>query len=237
MLDPLVILTVALFAGAIGASIEYYRLIRKAHREYEHAKETIEDIVLSFDRQLKRESNRLELVAYKVEGLGSRTDAVTDKANQIEEKIVTLNAKIASMPESDGGVYIRLDEMERKLRNTVASQEMLTTKITEVEKQAKQLPSAPEMNIEAVIPIKRDRAVAPLTETEIAALEFLASEGPKTAPEIKEKSKLSREHAARLMKKLYDSGYVERSTTGIPFVYSVKTEMEKLLKKTESESV
>jgi len=46
--------------------------------------------------------------------------------------------------------------------------------------------------------------------------------------------KLSREHTARLMKKLYEEGYLERETGKIPFKYTVKKEMEKLLSKPES---
>jgi DNA-binding Lrp family transcriptional regulator len=34
-------------------------------------------------------------------------------------------------------------------------------------------------------------------------------------PEIKGKIKLSREHTARLMKKLYESGYLERETSHV----------------------
>jgi DNA-binding MarR family transcriptional regulator len=84
-----------------------------------------------------------------------------------------------------------------------------------------------------VMPIKRDKAMASLTETEVAVLEFLSIEGSKTAPEIKERVGLSREHTARLMKKLYEEGYLERETGKLPFKYSVKKEMEKLLRKTE----
>ena len=51
--------------------------------------------------------------------------------------------------------------------------------------------------------------------------------------EIKEKVQLSREHTARLMKRLYEEGYLERETAKLPFKYSVKKEMEKLLKKPE----
>ena len=86
-----------------------------------------------------------------------------------------------------------------------------------------------------VMPIRRDKAIASLTETEVAVLEFLSAEGPKTAPEIKEKVQLSREHTARLMKKLYEEGYVERETGKLPFRYSVKKEMEKLLRKPETQ--
>jgi DNA-binding MarR family transcriptional regulator len=96
------------------------------------------------------------------------------------------------------------------------------------------MPIASETGLEAVIPIRKEKAIAQLTDTELSALEMLASEGPKTAPEIKERVKLSREHTARLMKKLYEQGYLERETGKIPFRYSVKKEMEKLLKKTET---
>jgi len=99
------------------------------------------------------------------------------------------------------------------------------------------LSNIPETSIEAtlpVMPIKRDKALATLTATEVAVLEFLSVKGPKTAPEIKEKVQLSREHTARLMKRLYEEGYLERETGKLPFKYSVKKEMEKFLKKPET---
>jgi DNA-binding MarR family transcriptional regulator len=99
------------------------------------------------------------------------------------------------------------------------------------------LRTVPELGLEAVIPIKREKAMAQLTETELAVLELLVAEGAKTAPDIKERVKLSREHTARLMKKLYEEGYLERDTGKIPFKYSAKTEMAKLLGKVKSGSV
>ena len=77
--------------------------------------------------------------------------------------------------------------------------------------------------------------MAALTDTEVIVLEMLSTEGSKTAPEIKEKVQLSREHTARLMKKLYEEGYLERETRKIPFRYSIKKEMKKFLNKAESE--
>jgi DNA-binding MarR family transcriptional regulator len=84
------------------------------------------------------------------------------------------------------------------------------------------------------IPIKRDKTLAALTDTEIIVLEMLSKEGAKTAPEIKERVQLSREHTARLMKKLYEQGYLEREAGKIPFRYSIKKEMEALLQKVEN---
>jgi len=75
--------------------------------------------------------------------------------------------------------------------------------------------------------------LAPLTQTELSVLEILASEGAKTALEIRERIQLTREHTARLMKKLYEEGYLERDTEKMPYAYRVKKEMLKILKKVE----
>ncbi len=58
------------------------------------------------------------------------------------------------------------------------------------------------------------------TPTELQVLTLLANEGPKSAPEIGKHVGRSREHTARLMKKLFDEGYVRRDQTRIPFRYS-----------------
>jgi DNA-binding MarR family transcriptional regulator len=92
-----------------------------------------------------------------------------------------------------------------------------------------------EAQIEAAIPLRREQALAPLTETELRVLEFIATSqsGERTAPEVKEMIKLTREHTARLMKKLYEGGYLERRSEKTPFAYRVKEEMLKILKKSE----
>ena len=104
---------------------------------------------------------------------------------------------------------------------------------------AKDAPAPQENNNEIMLTpllIKRDKALAVLTDTEITVLEMLYKEGAKTAPEIKERVHLSREHTARLMKKLYEEGYLEREAGKIPFRYTIKKEMEVLLQKTENQT-
>src|SRR5207245_6929336 len=59
------------------------------------------------------------------------------------------------------------------------------------------------------------------TPTELQVLTMLANEGPKSAPEIGRIVGRSREHTARLMKKLYEEGYIRRDQTRIPFRYSL----------------
>jgi DNA-binding MarR family transcriptional regulator len=58
-----------------------------------------------------------------------------------------------------------------------------------------------------------------LTPTERQTIEILTREGPKAAPDLGRRLKKSREHMARLMKKLYFEGYVDRETNRAPFRY------------------
>jgi DNA-binding MarR family transcriptional regulator len=226
-----------LLAATIGASVEYYRQIRKAQKEYEKAREAVEDIVLSFNRELKREADRLELVAYKVEGTTAKTDTSLKRVDSIEKKIAPIESKLRAISENDARVLSKIAEVDTKTHNIEAAHQTLKTKITEVEEQVQKLSAAPEIKSAPVIPIRRDKAMAALTDTEVTVLEMLSAEGSKTAPEIKDRIRLSREHTARLMKKLYEKGYLERETGKIPFRYSVKKEMKKFLKKAESEQV
>jgi predicted transcriptional regulator len=218
----------------VVAAAEYYRQLRRAQKEYEKARAAVEDIVLSFNRQFRREGEKLEAIAYKVEATASRSSSTLNMIEDIGKRVGALETKVGADSESKNQVIGRLDEVENRIRDVSASQDAVTAKITSLEKQTKQPPPVPEAGLEAVIPIRREKAMSRLTDTELSVLELLASEGPKTAPEIKERVKLSREHTARLMKKLYEEGYLERETGKIPFKYTVKKEMEKLLKKTET---
>lgn len=236
MTEALLVLMGILLSVTVSAAVEYYRQLRRVQKEYDKAKEVVGDIVLSFNRQFKREAERLEIVAYKVEAVSSKSDRALKRTEEAEKRFHALEPKIDGVLEDREKMLTKLGEINKKVCDVAASQEALTVKISDIEKQARQFSKTPELGVQAVIPIKREKALAPLTETELSVLEILALEGPKIAPQIKEKIELSREHTARLMKKLYEEGYLERDTNKIPFKYHIKKEMEKLLKKSETET-
>ena len=237
MIEGLLLLLGVLLATTIVASVEYYIQVRKAQEEYKKARESVEDIVLSFNRELKREADRLELVAYKVEGSTAKANASLKKAESIEEKIAPIESKVKSIAGNDEKLLLKIAEVATKTQNIEVSHQTLKTKIAALEAQVQKLAEVPEIRREPVIPIRRDKAMSALTDTEVIVLEMLSAEGPKTAPKIKDRVRLSREHTARLMKKLYEKGYLERETGNIPFRYSIKTEMKKFLNKAESEQM
>jgi DNA-binding MarR family transcriptional regulator len=226
-----------LLTVTIAATVEYYRQIRKAQKEYEKAKGIVEDIVLSFNRDLKRGADKLDLIAFKIEGNLAKADTSLKKVDTLEKRLLPIENQIGTISQtvsqSTNKILSGLTDLESKIRDIEGAQEVLKVKITGFEEQIQKFNVTPEIS-ETVIPIKRDKAMASLTDTEITVLEMLSSEGPKTAPEIKDRVKLSREHTARLMKKLYEEGYLEREVGKIPFRYSIKKEMEKILKKSES---
>ena len=241
--DFITVILGVLLVATVAASSEYYRQVRRAQREYEKAKGIVQEIVLSFNRELKRESERVDVIAFKVEGNSVKSETNIKKIESVEKRLEPIQKQISALVEvkPDNSeitnnittILSGLSDLSSKIKDIEASQETLKSQVAVFNQQIQKTIVSPELN-EPVIPIRRDKAMASLTDTEIAVLEMLSAEGPKTAPEIKERVHLSREHTARLMKKLYEEGYLEREVGKIPFNYSIKKEMEKLLKKTEN---
>ena len=93
------ILGVLLVATAVTA-YEYIRQIRMAHREYKKAKDFVEDIVLSFDRELKRESEKFDIMVSKVEGSYNTADISFRKSDSIEKKIEPMEKQLGDLDKS-----------------------------------------------------------------------------------------------------------------------------------------
>jgi chromosome segregation ATPase len=233
--------TAALLAITVAIGIRYYMLICKARGEYLKARDLVEEIVRSFNRELKRDSQKIDAVGYKIEGNAARIEEATRRVSDFERRVAPLDGKVAAVDGQMATVVQDIKETEAaiaetssKMQSVAEEHENLKAKVAALQEQIDKLSTLPEVKAEPVIPIRRDKAMAALTDTEITVLEMLAAEGAKTAPEIKERVLLSREHTARLMKKLYEEGYLERETDKIPFKYNVKKEMERFLKKPEN---
>lgn len=232
MFETLVVVS-GLSVFTLVVAILYNKRIREACERYVEAKGVVDDIVVSFNRQLQRQESQLETSASKIDVLYNRDELFAEKLEMQEKEVQALAKRIESFPALEKALA-RIDALENKLSEVVSMKDSLLQKITELKKQRPGPES--EVKIKSAIPIKREKALAPLTATELTVLEFLAVEGEKTAPEIKERIKLSREHTARLMKKLYEEGYLERNANKIPFTYRLKEEMQKILKKPEQKS-
>lgn len=233
--DLLLMAVTVLLLITVGASALYYKRIRRVSEEYEEAKGVVDDVIISFNKQLQKQEDRLHIVTHETKVLSSESKKIVDKMENRDGRLADLAGKIEAVSEVEQKLSAGIEKMDKKVNALVASQERVVQRIAEIERARYKAPT-PEAKIEAAIPIKKEKALAPLTETELAVLEILAKEERKTAPEIRERIRLTREHTARLMKKLYEDGYLERDTRKMPYAYRLKEEMLKILKKKEAKA-
>jgi predicted nucleic acid-binding Zn-ribbon protein len=139
VIEVLLMLIGVLLAITIAASFEYYTYVRKAQKEYEKAREAVEDIVLSFNRELKREADRLELVAYRVEGNTAKANASLKKAESIDQKFRPIEVKMLSISEKDENVMSKIAEVNTKTQNIETAQQTLKIKMEELEAELQKL--------------------------------------------------------------------------------------------------
>jgi hypothetical protein len=126
-----------LVAVTAAAAYEYYKQIRLAHKEYVKAKDFIEDIVLSFDRELKRESDKFDTMVFKVEGSSTTADVSFRKAEGVERKMEPLEEQVGILSQTYQAISQTITEniAENTQHNTtVASGLMgLETKLKDIE--------------------------------------------------------------------------------------------------------
>ncbi|MCJ7614127.1 MarR family transcriptional regulator [Candidatus Bathyarchaeota archaeon] len=231
--DFMLAVTLVLLFGTVSALFLYYRRILALRQEYDSAKGVVDDIVVGVDSEFRRQKDRVLFVAQKIENISLENKKVTEKVDEYDGRLTDLTRLMADVPHIEEKVLGQLKEMRNEVEGIKDAQDRVMMKLVEVEK-TKQRAPVPEVKIEAAIPIRKEKALEPLTETELMVLETIGREGEKTAPEIREKIGLTREHTARLMKKLYKDGYMERDTHKMPYMYRLKEEMEKILKKREA---
>ena len=231
--EGMLVVTSVLLAVTVLAVFLYYRRLKVLRYEYERAQGVVEDIVVGVDTQFRRQKDRVLYVAEKVEAASVENKKVANRIEKYEGRLSEITKSVGDVPQIEERVSGQLRAMRSEVEGIKDAQNRVMQKLVEIEK-AKQEVYVPEVKIEAAIPIKRERALEPLTETELMVLETIGKEGEKTAPEIRELIGLTREHTARLMKKLYKDGYLERDTHKMPYMYRLKEEMQKILKRREA---
>ena len=214
-----------LFAVTAMAMLAYYGRIRKASREYTKARTILEDIVLSFKTDLQTQEKRVRDLEHRSEETWADSRLIAQTVNLEVEDI---QKEVFELKKTEQIIVEKCRIIEQKIDNMVVGR----VEVADLP-QAESLRQQSRTSLTQGGPlmhIRRDRAVAGLTETELRILHVLADEGEKTGSQIRYVIHLTREHTARLMKKLYASGYIERDTRRMPYIYRIKKEMKELLR-------
>lgn len=175
--------------------------------------------------------------------VGVIVDALSARIQRSEAIIVALRSDVSSatrLSESLEGqqrtLHASYDEVTRQLQEMLATDKKLIAEFEQVKSKLSQIQQRGSIG-EGLpkpenLPLAASGAdlLANLTPTEHETLEILKAEGPKGAPELGKRLGKSREHTARLMKKLYLEGYVNRESNHAPFRYrlneSVRSAMD-----------
>ncbi|MBS7606234.1 MAG: helix-turn-helix domain-containing protein [Candidatus Bathyarchaeia archaeon] len=208
--------------------------MREGEREYKRAKGVIDDIIFSFNGDIKRQNEKIEEISRRFE------EVLSGEIRRLEElnaMLVNIRGEVDKLMKYKEVYYANYEELKTKVDDLSVKYDEVLKKLSEIEKSRIEKAEVREKNVESKVKPSRttftakdDKVLVSLTETELKVLEILAKEGEKTVPEIKDRIGLTREHTARLMKSLYTRGYVERRDDRIPYVYRLNKEMEEILR-------
>jgi len=209
----LVFTTIALFTVTIVASYIYYKRIKMAQAEYEDSKEAVMNITSGFTRQVKKVESGLQ----KIEG------------DAIQAKYMSAEAMKAVQGNSSSAVQglEKVKELSSRVENIEGNIEKMRGELQRLASQPRIAPVATQ--VEAPIPVQGEDVFQRLTDTELELLQMIMDLGEGSVPEIRDRIGKTREHTARLLKKLYDSGFIDRNTSSMPYRYAVRKEIKDLL--------
>ncbi len=231
MEEQLLIIIYAILFGATSTFLLiYFKRLSEGSLEYKRAKNVIEDIIFSFNKDLQRQEEKIQEITKHYEQISQKDQKVdeieavmADVKNRLEE-LMKFKEKLSANYESLKGQIDELSTKYNEILKRISRIERTSVERIELKEGTRRIKTA------SSTVIGRDKALASLTETELRILEILATEGEKTVPEIRSRIKLTREHTARLMKSLYMRGYVERNDNKIPYIYRLNRDMEEILK-------
>ena len=207
-MNPITILNAAFLTITLSAAIIYYKKIKRIKEEYESKEDIVKSITLGIARSIYSNIKNIENTIMKL-----RTD-INEAMIKSEKALETSETTSQDMEK----IFKRMDEIERML--------------IEVNERIVRKP----VKIEAPIPIDDREILDGLNDTELKILMILDELEEGTVPEIKKRINKTREHTARMLKKLYDKGFIDRNTSSIPYRYYLRKEVKEIIRRRTKEA-
>lgn len=207
-MNPITILNLAFLTITLSAAIIYYKKIKRIKEEYESKEDVFKSITLGITRNIYSNIKNIENTIMK---LRSDINEALIKSEKALETSETTNQDVEK-------IFKRMDEIERML---IEVKEGIVRK---------------PVKIETPIPIDDREILDGLNDTELKILMILDELEEGTVPEIKRRINKTREHTARMLKKLYDKGFIDRNTSSIPYRYYLRKEVKEIIRRRAKEA-
>ncbi len=208
----MLITTLSLFVVMIVGSYIVYQRIIMAQTEYEDSKDAVRNISSGFTRQVKR----IEFELGRIESEALQAKYMANEA---------MNSGHGTGDATLKGLE-KVKELSDRVDNIETSIESMRGDLQKIAAQPRVVQQVP---VTAPIPVEGDNILQQITGTELEVLKMIVDLGEGTVPEIKGVIGKTREHTARLLKKLYEKGYIDRNTSSMPYRYSIRKEIRELI--------
>ncbi|NWG09757.1 MAG: hypothetical protein HXX80_05585 [Nitrososphaerales archaeon] len=205
MFEDIVIIIVASITLllSIVVLIHYLSKIRRITKEWMEASEIVKGIILEISNRLSQQDQRITDQQVRLDVIELRLEPLS--------KVLGKEGKEGVRVQEVSDTKQILEEVKDMLRNL----EKGRVEISRVAKKRE---------------VKVFELLGELSPTEYLVVGLL-KEGALTARQIQEKINKSREHTARLMKKLFEFGYVFRNENKMPYIYEITEKGRELTKK------
>jgi len=167
------------------------------------------------------------LLGVIVNALTSRIESSESLVNSLRLDFETITKRSTELESKQSNIHGSYLQVLRYLQDALSNDkrlvlelEQLKTRLTWIEQKPAARPNV-QTQARSDQPTSSGDVTTALTPTELQTVEILHREGAKAAPELGKRMRKSREHMARLMKKLYLEGYIDRESNHPPFRYKL----------------
>ncbi len=204
--------TLSLFVVMIVGSYIVYQRVVMAQAEYEDSKDAVRNISSGFTRQVKKMESELD----RIEREALQAKYMANEA--VNSGRGTGDATLKSLE--------KVMELSNRVDNIESSIESMRGDLQKIAAQPRIVHQIP---VTAPIPVEGENILQQITGTELDVLKMIVDLGEGTVPDVKDVIGKTREHTARLLKKLYEKGYIDRNTSSMPYRYSIRKEIRELI--------
>lgn len=166
-------------------------------------------------------------VSVIVSALSSRIEGLEGTIGQLRKEFSVESHRSMNLEDAQGSLQSKYEELSKQIHELIANDKKLLLNFEQIQSRLT-VPIPIESAAQVRSQLPEDAALNRLTATERGTLQML-SQGALPAPELGRRLNKSREHMARLMKKLYLEGYVDRESERPPFRYKLNDKLRSSL--------
>jgi hypothetical protein len=243
MYDVGLILVLGMAFLCIFLIFRYYGKLSEASRSYNEARGTVRSLLSGIKQRMNEQTVEIRSIRDEVAFFQARNDFWKSEKRVDSEKLDNLSTGVETAlvaTQRFGSAVIAIKQDCSRISET---QEILAKKVEDLSMKQRIFEEQGIEKIEgpAVGPLSIEKkevrkGLDKLNGTELQVLSMLL-EKSMAAPEIGKSLLKTREHTARLMKKLYEEGYIERETNRIPYTYKINESLRNYLGEVKSKAV